>query len=229
MSGSALGSVLPCQAGRVSHPLPKIDDPEEAAFQQLFGPWAPLDPAGVADLFDGYQAPWWIAAGWALEAFNDLHRRHEDIDVAIFRRDVPRLREHLAATHHCWAIGEGRLAPLREDAPQLPDWADQVWIREHAWAPWLVDVVATPDADGDWVFKRDRDFTAPLPQVTWSDDGIRYLNPEIVLAYKAKLDRPKDLADLAATLPKLERPARAWLRETVQRLHPEHRWLAQLE
>lgn len=60
--------------------LPVVDDPEEAAFQRLFGPWAALDPVGVAELLDGFQSPWWIVGGWALEALSGVRRRHEDID-----------------------------------------------------------------------------------------------------------------------------------------------------
>ena len=51
------------------------------------------------------------------------------------------------------------------------------------------------------------------------------MNPEIALAYKAKLARPKDEDDLAAALPRLDDRQRRWLRDTVARLHPEHHWL----
>ena len=70
--------------------------------------------------------------------------------------------------------------------------------------------------------------TAPLDEVTWvQTDGIRYLNPEIVLAYKAKHARPKDDADLAAVLPRLDDRQRGWLRDTVAQIHPGHRWLTE--
>lgn len=66
----------------------------------------------------------------------------------------------------------------------------------------------------------------PLAEVTWvGPDGLRYLNPEVVLAYKAKLDRPKDRADLDTVLSRLDAAAREWLRATVERLHPRHAWL----
>ena len=210
--------------------LPQVEDPEEAAFQSLYGPWAPLDPAGVAELLAGFGRPWWIAGGWAIEAATGVARRHEDIDVAIFRRDVGVLRTYLQPAYHCWAAGSGTLRPLTDEQPELPEWSEQAWIREHARAPWLADFVASEDADGDWVFRRDPTFTAPLGDVTWTDaaTGIRYLNPEIALAYKAKQQRPKDNADLSAALPILDQPARRWLEATVGRLHPDHVWLEQL-
>ena len=210
--------------------LPRVDDPEEAAFQRRYGPWQPWTPQQAAAVLADWTEPWWVAGGWALEAFaqRERPREHEDIDVAIFRRDVPSLQAYLDPDYHCWAIGHRQLRPIDETSSDLPDWADQVWLREHAWQPWVADVVTTPDEDGRWVFRRDPTFTAPLDEVTWvGTDGIRYMNPEIVLAYKARLGRPKDDDDLAAALPRLDVRQRRWLRDTVARLHPDHRWLTE--
>ncbi len=209
--------------------LPHVDDPEDAAFYRLYGPWQPWTPTQAAQALGGWDHPWWIAGGWAIEAFSGVPRRHEDIDVALWRKDIPGLRAYLSPSYHAWAAGSGMLAPLTDQKPQLPEWSEQMWIRAHAWAPWIADFVATEDADGAWVFRREPSFTAELDAVTWIDaDGIRYLNPEIALAWKAKLARSKDDADLAATLPRLDPAARDWLRDTVRRQHPEHHWLSQL-
>ncbi|HYJ69964.1 MAG TPA: hypothetical protein VEX15_20105 [Nocardioidaceae bacterium] len=206
--------------------LPRVDDPEDAAFQRRYGPWRAWTPTQTATVLADWPGPWWVAGGWAVEAFSGSERAHEDIDVAIFRRDVNLLRDYLEPAYHCWAVGSGQLRPLDDKWPDMPDWADQVWLREHAWQPWVADVVTTSDEDGRWVFRRDPTFTAPLDDVTWVDaDGVRYLNPEIALAYKAKLARPKDDADLAATVPLLDDRQRTWLRDLVHRLYPDHRWL----
>ena len=49
--------------------------------------------------------------------------------------------------------------------------------------------------------------------------------PEIVLLFKDKQPRQKDEADFAATVPILTPGARAWLRHTLDRVHPGHAWL----
>jgi hypothetical protein len=206
--------------------LPRVDDPEEAAFQRRYGPWLAWTPTQAASVLADWTKSRWIAGGWAVEAFTGVRRPHADIDVAIFRRDVPSLHGYLDPAYHCWAAGSGRLGPVTAEQPDLPEWADQVWVREHAWQPWLADVVTTTDADGDWMFRRDPAVTAPLDEVTWTDsDGIRYLNPEVALAYKAKHARPKDDSDLAAALPMLDARRRDWLRDLVRRVYPDHRWL----
>jgi hypothetical protein len=46
------------------------------------------------------------------------------------------------------------------------------------------------------------------------------------LLLKAKQPRPKDEADFAAFLPRLDEPARRWLADALSLLHPGHPWLA---
>jgi len=95
--------------------------------------------------------------------------------------------------------------------------------------PVLLDVIVSPERDGRWVFRRDPDVVEDVDRVTWrADDGIVYQTPEVTLAFKAALARPKDDADLEAALPRLDAAAVGWLTDTVARLHPGHRWLERL-
>ena len=59
-------------------------------------------------------------------------------------------------------------------------------------------------------------------------DGIPYLQPEVVLLFKAKAVRPKDELDFAAVLPHLESSRRLWLRDALTLVHPGHAWLESL-
>ncbi|KAB2594264.1 hypothetical protein [Streptomyces arboris] len=54
------------------------------------------------------------------------------------------------------------------------------------------------------------------------------LAPELVLLFKAKHRRPKDQADLDATVPYLSPAQRATLTGLLTRVHPGHVWLADL-
>jgi hypothetical protein len=201
--------------------------PEELAFQRLYGPWEHYPPARARELFEPIGIDWWIAGGYAIEAFTQVPRPHEDIDVSIFRCDVPALRTALEGRMHIWSAGDG-LRPVDDDHPEPRDVADQVWLREHALSPWRVDVVLNPDRDGRWVSRRDPEFDAPLDEVTWAGDGVRYLRPEIVLSFKARLARPKDERDFAVTLPMLDDAARTWLADYLARKEPDHPWRQQL-
>ena len=52
----------------------------------------------------------------------------------------------------------------------------------------------------------------------------------MILLFKAKrADEEKNRADFVATLPRLGADRRLWLRATLERVHPGHPWLAELE
>jgi hypothetical protein len=109
-----------------------------------------------------------------------------------------------------------------------PWWVVGGWAIEAA-SPWIVDIPLTPDRDGLWTNKRIPRQVAPVEAVTWVDtDGIRYLRPEIVLAYKARLRRPKDNPDFEATLPVLSAEQRQWLQEALTEIAPDHPWVERL-
>ena len=149
---------------------------EEREFQRLWGPWDDLTPALAKELLEGFSRPWWISGGWAIEAFTRVARPHKDVDVTIFRRDVRELRRHFHGRYDLWSAGSATLRPL-DDAHPLPRWSGQVWVRAHALAPWLLDVVLNPGGPR-WMFKRDRSITFPLEEATWiAADGVRYLRP----------------------------------------------------
>lgn len=74
----------------------------------------------------------------------------------------------------------------------------------------------------------------PLDEATWTGDGQRgvagvlYVQPGIVLLFRAKHLRPKDRADLEAALPLLDDTRRQCLRSALERAHPGHEWIARL-
>jgi hypothetical protein len=204
------------------------NETEEREFQRLWGPWDVLTPARATELLEGFPLPWWISGGWAIEAFTGVARPHKDVDVTVFRRDVQQLRRHFHGRYDLWSAGSATLRPL-DDAHPLPRWSGQVWVRAHALAPWILDVVLNPGGPR-WMFKRDRSITFPLEEATWVDaDGIRYLRPELVLAHKLRRTRKVDDRDLGSTLPLLDADAVAFLLDLVKRSDPTHRWRPLLE
>jgi hypothetical protein len=204
-------------------------EPTELEFQRLYGPVLPSTPADAAELLAGFEHPWWVAGGWAIQAFTAVERPHEDLDVSIFRRDVAAFRAKVKDRYHLWSNAGGMLRPMTDERPDPIEDGDQIWLREHALAPWRYDIVLNPDRDGRWVFRRDPALDFELDEVTWvAPDGIRYITPEMALAYKARQLRPKDQRDLAVTLPLLSSGRRAWLRDMVAHLHPGHHWLEQI-
>jgi hypothetical protein len=204
---------------------------DDAEFLRWYGAWEVIRPEQVAERLAGFDGPWWVTGGWAIEAFTGVPRPHEDIDVSIFRRDAERLRLAVAERYTAWSAFQGGLRPFNDDQPEVHPDASQLWLRPDASSPWHFDVQLNPDRDGRWVNRRLPEHSAPLDEVTWvREDGIRFLNPEVALLFKAKLSRAKDDRDLDAAWPLLSTGQRRWLLEMLARtLGPDHPWPARLE
>ena len=196
-------------------------------FERIYGPQLSWTPEEAHDLLDGLPVPWWVAGGWAIEAFTGVAREHEDIDLSLLRRDLPAVRHHLEGDWHLWARSDRGLTHL-PPGREMPEHAEQVWVREHALAPWRGEFLLNADVDGRWQFKRDPSVVIAIEEATWERGGIRYLRPELVLAHKVATSRPKDDADLTAALPLLGATERAWLAGFVARHAPAHPWRERL-
>lgn len=201
----------------------------EKEFLALYGPWAALTPQQVAQELAGFDRPWWVVGGWAIEAATGYRREHEDTDISVLACDVGAFVEFMADRWHVWSNVGGVFRPLGEGRAPVDDPTSQLWLRRNATSPWVLDVPLTPDRGGSWTNKRLPGHCREVEDVTWSaDDGIRYLLPEIVLVYKATARRPKDRLDLEATLAVLTPERRAWLRDAVVELDAGHPWLSRL-
>lgn len=191
---------------------------DDIDFARIYGPFAPLTPLQLRNLMEGFDRPWWLVGGYAIEAFTGIERTHEDIDMSIFIEDVPAFRAHLEPRLHLWSNNGGTFRFFDDANPEPLAPLSQIWVREHAQAPWIIDCILTPSVDGKWQSKRDREHIAPLDEVTWvASNGIRYLNPEIVLFFKAARERSKDNIDYERALPLLSDSQRAWLDDALER------------
>jgi hypothetical protein len=105
----------------------------------------------------------------------------------------------------------------------------QTWLWDETQAAFVVDVFRDL-ADGDrWICRRDETIGA-----AWSDvvartaGGVPFLVPEVVLLFKAKHARPKDVTDLDNVVPRMSAEARGRLADWLVRVHPGHGWLDRL-
>jgi hypothetical protein len=186
--------------------------------------WDPWRPEDVARRLAGVSAPWYVAAGWALDLFRGQQtREHGDLEIAVPAPDFGAVRQALAG-YDLEVIGSGRAWPL--DSPAFGV-MHQTWVREPATGVYRLDVFREPQRDGAWVCRRDETIRRPYEQIIRrTADGIPYLVPEIVLLFKARHSaEPKNQADFCGTLPLLDAAAAGWLRWALARVHPGHEWI----
>lgn len=210
---------------RIAVPVSELSHNE---LTRIYGSWLTRTPSDAALLFDGYPGRWWIAGGWALEAFTGVHRPHGDLDPSVPRQDLPLLRRHLAGKIDLWSADQETLRvllPDDADRGSLAETCENVWARSSGNEPWQYDIILMGASDGRWVFKRDSRISRPIDEIVWLVDGLPYLRPEVQLLHKAAGLRPKDQADFAVTWPLLETSDRRWLREAVELTNPAHPWL----
>jgi Aminoglycoside-2''-adenylyltransferase len=191
--------------------------------------WEPLSPAGVAALLAPCPAPWWIAGGYAIDAFvGHLDRRtHEDIDVGLLASDQQELRGCLAGWELYCADPPGTLRPWRA-GEALAEPIHDVWGRPGAAEPWRLALVLNTSEGPVWTYRRDPRVRRPLSELVWRSDDVPYLVPEVQLLFKSKTLRPKDELDFEDAAPLLAGEQRAWLRAALELAHPGHPWARRL-
>jgi hypothetical protein len=195
--------------------------------------WDAWRPAEAACRLGGVRAPWYVAAGWAIDLFlGEQRREHEDLEIAV---PADRFDEVVAALpgFEIYVPGrvgkESRFWPL-DTAGEMFETRHQTWVLEPAAGVWRMDVFREP-SDGDtWICRRSEQIRLPYAEVIeHTSEGIPYARPEIVLLFKAKhARRKKDRADFEDTLPNLAPERRRWLAEALVLCHPGHAWLEAL-
>jgi Aminoglycoside-2''-adenylyltransferase len=193
--------------------------------------WDAWRPEQVAALLEGVETPWYVAAGWALDLFiGEQRREHEDLEIAVPNSRVDELLPALDGFELFVITGSKEATPFADARDQLEE-THQTWVREPATGLWRFDVFREPSEGDTWICRRDRSLRMPYNElIEWSDDGIPYGRPEVILLYKAKhAQRERDRRDFAEILPRLDLERRRWLTGALEIVHPGHAWLAELE
>lgn len=191
--------------------------------------WEPLTPADIAEMLHTFQAPWWICGGWAVDLFVGRGtRRHDDLDVAVLRRDQAALHTYLTGWDLRYATEHHTLEPW--DGAELGPPVHGIWARRAACpsTPWTCEFLLNESSGDEWIFRRGDRVRRPLAAIGDTRDGIPYLRPEVVLLYKAADRTPKNEVDFAVTARLMPKLAAAWLREALCACHPEHPWIQDL-
>jgi len=189
-------------------------------------PWDAWHPPEVTERLAGVDVPWCVAAGWALDLFRgETTREHEDLEIAVPVGGFDAIRTALDGFAFD-VVGSGHRWPLESSAFDV---MHQTWVREPDTGVYRLDIFREPHDGDTWICRRDERIRLPYERIIETTaEGVPYLVPEIVLLFKAKHSRPKDDADFEGALPLLSPERRAWLRGTLARVHPGHRWLGAL-
>lgn len=187
--------------------------------------WDPWTPTETAEQLRGVDAPWYVLGGWALDLFLGRETRaHDDLEIGVRSEEFPEIRSALA-DFELVVVGDGQAWPLTDETLAAHF---QTWVREPG-GPWRLDVIRERWDGDEWIYRRDPRIRLPAAlAVARSPEGIPFLRPELVLLFKAKATRPKDVADFEAVLAQLDAGRRSWLRDALTATHPHHPWFDDL-
>ncbi|SFG06921.1 hypothetical protein SAMN05216353_12166 [Halobacillus alkaliphilus] len=180
----------------------------------------------VKKFMKDYQGHWWIADGWAI----DLHigeeiREHKDLDVAVLRDEQYLLRSYFKN----W-----KMKYIKEGSGL--NWKEKEWleapiheIHSTNHSEEQIEILLNERKGDYWHFRRDSKIRCPLSYMHLrSEQGVPYLNPEIVLLYKAKYTSEKDNQDFHYIFPHLSERQKEWLKQSLMHHQPNHIWLEKL-
>ncbi|PGL73088.1 hypothetical protein [Bacillus sp. AFS055030] len=181
----------------------------------------------INKLMQDFNKGWYIAGGWAIDLFLEKKtRNHHDLEIVIARNDQLCLKEYL----HNWTFNKvfrGKLSTWENEYLELP--IHEIHGENDKTKDEL-EVLLNEIELNEWKFRRDKSITCKLDSLySVSNEGIPYLNPEIVLLYKVRNTREKDHQDFKNVKDYLDSSQKTWLREAILIHHPNHEWLEDLK
>jgi hypothetical protein len=190
--------------------------------------WSAWHPLELTSRLSGISRPWCIVGGWALDLWHGQQTRgHDDLEFTVLREDVGIFRKALQGLDF-YTAGSGVVTPLPQGTEPPADIV-QIWCLDSIERRWQVDMMIEPGTQQTWICKRDPTIFGPRHEfVRSTSDGIPYLAPAPILLFKAKYQRAKDEIDFENALPKLATAERAWLKASLELVHPGHDWISAL-
>lgn len=189
----------------------------------------PFDaPVKVWSLMRGFKPEWFIAGGWAIDLFLEKETRpHEDIEIAMFRRDQNALQNYLSG----WVLKKAAGGALSEwnygEHLELP--VHEIHCFNETFEPQFLEILLNETNGDEWLFRRNIKITRSLSKLYLTSHlGMRFLRPEIVLLYKSKNPRLKDEQDFEVVATHLDAESRQWLKAALIVCYDKHHWLQKL-
>jgi hypothetical protein len=171
----------------------------------------------VKTIMNKFGFPWFIAGGWAIDLFlNRETRVHDDIEIGIYRRNQMHLYRYFDKYKKYYINNRSRIGiherlEWNKEYLRLP--IHELYVE---YAGLEIEVLLNERDDNKWIYRRNDQITLDEKKVIcFNEDRIPYLCPEIVLLYKTKEMRNKDIDDITNAIGKMDESQKKWFIDSI--------------
>jgi len=188
-------------------------------------------PLQLMEIMSGYNKLWAVTGGWGIDLFlNRVTREHNDIEIAIYRKEQLILQRYL----HLWDLK--KCIPHSDEIPEKWKAGEYLELPVHEILAQKEDeelskfeILFNENDKSNWLYRRNPEINLKKHDVIRkSVSGIPILNPVIVLLYKSKNPEEKDNMDFKHCCLRLNPKDKHWLKASIKFLYPAHPWLKNL-
>lgn len=186
-------------------------------------------PLHISAIMRDFKPSWFIAGGWAIDLFLGKETRaHQDIEVAVFRKDQTALHDYLDGWILRKIVNGEQIIWHQAEWLSLP--THEIHCFNVTTQPPQIEILLNESNETEWVYRRNRKIRRSLNKVQLesSAGGMKFLCPEIVLLYKSKNPRAKDEQDFQSVVKYLNAEQKKWLKNAIKVCSTEHFWLRSL-
>ena len=191
--------------------------------------WQAWSPPELFTRIERFNRGGYVVGGWALDIWHGRQvRPHEDLEFCVLPDYIEYCRKKLPELEFFSVVDEGLIhLPSSEPVP-VDLW--QFWGADMAAGCWRVDMMLERGSREVWSCKRQPSIQLPrAAAIRINSDGISYLAPALVLLFKAKYMRQKDIDDFLYHAPNLEAQEIIDFIRWLDVTHPGHKWIASLD
>ena len=172
----------------------------------------------VKTIMDKFSYPWFIAGGWAIDLFLGRETRiHADIEIGIYRKHQMQLYRYLEKYKKYYIdnrslVGKHEKREWNKEYLRLP--IHELYVEIQGLE---IEVLLNERDETNWIYRRNEKIKREEKKaILFTDTRIPYLCPEIVLLYKTKNCRDKDIKDIENVLPVMDEEQKRWLDESIE-------------
>ena len=166
---------------------------------------------------DKFGYPWFVAGGWAIDLFlNRETRVHEDIEIGIFRKNQMQLYKYFGNQKKYFIdnrnkFGKHEKHEWNKEYLQLP--IHELYSRCDGLE---IEILLNERENEQWIYRRNNKVRLDIEKaILFNVDKIPFLSPEIVILYKSKDIREKDITDINNTIGSMNKAQISWLIDSI--------------